>query len=117
TISEEDFPKIEKEMRRMIKEGQVFERLVMSIDDAIKWAKESNQPYKEELLNDLKRSGTTAAKDLDTAELGLPAGSESKVDEVTFYRNGDFMDLCRGPHVASTDEIGAFKLMRVAGAY
>lgn len=117
TISEEDFPKIEKEMRRMIKEGQAFERLVMPIDDAIEWAKENNQPYKEELLNDLKRSGTTAAKDLDTAELGLASEGEAKVEEVSFYRNGDFMDLCRGPHVDSTKEIGAFKLMRVAGAY
>lgn len=116
-ISEEDFKRIEKEMRRMVAEGQTFERTVMPIDEAIRWAKDSNQPYKEELLNDLKRSGTTVAKDLDAAELGLMAEGEAKIEEVSFYKNGDFIDLCRGPHIASTDEIGAFKLMRVAGAY
>lgn len=117
TISEEDFLKIEKQMKKMISGGQVFERSVMPIDEAIAWAKASNQPYKEELLNDLKRSGTTVAKDIESAELGLSADGNSKVDEVTFYRNGDFIDLCRGPHIESTKEIGAFKLMRVAGAY
>lgn len=116
-ISEEDFSKIEKQMKKMISDGQVFEKSVMPIDEAIEWAKANNQPYKEELLNDLKRSGTTAAKDIDSAELGLSAGDDAKVSEVTFYKNGDFVDLCRGPHIESTKEIGAFKLMRVAGAY
>jgi threonyl-tRNA synthetase len=91
----------------------------MPIDEAIEWARKADQPYKEELLNDLKRAGTTAARDLDPGELGTiaPAGHESKVDKVSFYRNGEFTDLCRGPHVASTGKAGAFKLMRVAGAY
>ena len=69
------------------------------------------------MLNDLKRSGTTSAKDIDTEELGVPAGSTSKVDSVSFYTSGQFTDLCRGPHINNTKEIGAFKLMRVAGAY
>lgn len=116
-ISEAQFGKIEKTMRRIISESQDFTRFAMPIDEAIAWAKESGQPYKEELLNDLKRSGTTVAKDLDKEALGTIAEGESAVDEVTFYSNGDFTDLCRGPHVANTKEVGAFKLMRVAGAY
>lgn len=116
-ISEEDFEKIEAEMRKVIKADQTMERLEKPIDDALEWAKEAKQPYKEELLNDLKRAGTTVAKDLDAAELGTISGGEAKVAEVSFYRNGDFTDLCRGPHVASTGKVGAFKLLRVAGAY
>lgn len=117
TISEADFPKIEKEMKKIVAEDQPFERFTKPVDEAIDWAKESGQPYKEELLNDLKRAGTTAAKDLDSAELGLAAEGESKVEDVSFYRNGDFTDLCRGPHVESTGRVGAFKLQKVAGAY
>jgi len=116
-ISEQEFKKIEKTMRQIINEAQEFERFTMPIDGAIEWTKENNQPYKEELLNDLKREGTTVAKDLDAAEMGTISEGDAKLDEVSFYKNGDFVDLCRGPHVANTKEVGAFKLMRVAGAY
>lgn len=117
TISEDDFLRIEAEMRRIIKEGQRFERSEKDIDESIQWAQDSQQPYKEELLNDLKRAGTTVAKDLDANELGLAAEGGAVVEKVSFYQNGEFVDLCRGPHVESTDKVGAFKLMRVAGAY
>jgi threonyl-tRNA synthetase len=116
-ISEQQFGKIEKMMRRIVTEAQDFERFTMPMDEAIEWAKESGQPYKEELLNDLKRSGTTVAKDLDASELGTITSGNAAVEEVSFYKNGDFTDLCRGPHVANTKEVGAFKLLRVAGAY
>ncbi len=116
-LSDVDFPKIETEMKKIIAEDQPFERLVKSIDDAIAWAKAEDQPYKLELLNDLKRAGTTVAKDLDSEELGLAAGGDSEVSEASFYKNGDFTDLCRGPHVASTGEVGAFALQRISGAY
>jgi len=116
-ISEDDFAKIESEMQAIVKANQKFEHFTMPIDEAIEWATQRNQPYKKELLNDLKREGTTKAKDLDMDTLGVDAIGESKVAEVSFYRNGDFTDLCRGPHVASTSDVGAFKLMRVAGAY
>ena len=116
-ISEQNFPKIEKEMRKLIEYGDTFERFSMPIDEAIEWAREHDQPYKEELLNDLKRSGTTVAKDLDVDELGLATDGDAAIEEVSFYRNGKFVDLCRGPHVENTKDIGAFKLMRVAGAY
>lgn len=116
-ISEDNFSKIEKVMRKIIAEGQEFEHFEMPIDQAIVWAKENNQPYKEELLNDLKRAGTTAASDIDSEELGLAVTGGSAVEKVSFYKNGDFVDLCRGPHVANTREVGVFKLLRVAGAY
>ena len=116
-ISEVNFGKIEKTMRRIVAESQDFEHFTLPIDEAIAWARENGQPYKEELLNDLKRTGTTVAKDLSTDELGTIAGDESAVDDVSFYKNGDFIDLCRGPHIANTKDVGAFKLMRVAGAY
>lgn len=116
-ISEANFAKIEKAMRGIIEYGDDFERFEMPIDQAIVWAQENKQPYKEELLNDLKRSGTTVAKDLDTAELGLASEGDAAVERVSFYKNGNFVDLCRGPHVANTKDVGAFKLLRVAGAY
>ena len=116
-ISDQQFGKIEKTMRRIIVENQDFVKSLKSIDDAIAWASDSNQPYKVELLNDLKRAGTTVASDLDDAAMGTIAEGDGVLDEVSFYTNGNFTDLCRGPHVASTKDIGAFKLMRVAGAY
>ncbi len=116
-VSEEDFARIEAEMRKVIEENQSFERFTKPVDEAIAWAQESGQTYKEELLNDLKRAGTTVAKDLSADEMGTIAEGGSVVDEVSFYTNGDFIDLCRGPHVESTGQVGAFKLMRVAGAY
>ena len=117
-ISEANFPKIEKEMRGIINYGDNFEKSEVAIDKAIEWARDNNQPYKEELLNDLKRTGTTVAKEIDADELGLATDGESAVESVTFYKNGNFVDLCRGPHLANTKEVtGVFKLMRVAGAY
>ena len=117
SISESDFKRIEKQMRTIINQAQEFEQFDMPIAQAIEWARQNGQPYKEELLNDLGRAGTTIAKDLDADELGLATNGESAVETVSFYKNGDFVDLCRGPHVANTKEVGVFKLQRVAGAY
>ena len=123
TISEEDFPRIEAEMKKIIDENQEFIRSEQPVDAGIAWAKKTNQPYKEELLNDLKREGTTRASELDRAMMGLPAGitgsssANVQIGDVSFYKNGEFIDLCRGPHVESTGKVGAFKLMRIAGAY
>ena len=116
-LSEEDFATLESAMRQIITADEPFERFEMDVDQALTWAHEADQPYKAELLNDLKRAGTTVAKDLDPTQLGLETGETSKVDSVSFYRNGSFTDLCRGPHVESTGKVGAFKLMRVSGAY
>ncbi len=117
TLSTDDFERIESEMKKVVQEDQPFERFTLPIDDAIAWARDAAQPYKEELLNDLKRAGTTAAGELDAEELGLAAEGDGQVSDVSFYKNGDFTDLCRGPHVASTGQVGAFKLMRISGVY
>lgn len=111
-FSDKDLKKIEKTMRNLINRKQDFVKSEMSIDQAIAWAEQTNQPFKAELLMDLKKYGTTVAKEI-TNEIEL----SDQADTVTFYQVGDFMDLCRGPHIANTSEAGAFKLMRVSGAY
>ena len=97
TVSEADLPKIEKRMKKLIREGLSFSRGVWNKKEALEWAKE--RPYKKELIEE------------------LPEG-----EEISFYttsgKNGaEFVDLCRGPHVEKSSEIGAFKLTKVAGAY
>ena len=115
-ISTDNFAALEKEMRKIIAANAPFVKSEKTIKEAIAWANKVRQPYKEELLNDLQRSGTTELKNLDSNELGL-ASKTSKVSKVTFYTNDTFEDLCRGPHVEKTGDVGAFKLTKVAGAY
>jgi len=115
-ISEEDFKKIQKEIQAIIKADYPFEKQELDIEGAIKWAKESNQPYKSELLNDLKTSGTTNLKEIESTVLGISDAKEV-VKTVTLYTTGQFTDLCRGPHLESTAKAGVFKIMKVAGAY
>ena len=93
-ITRDDLPKIENEMKNIIKSNFPIERLVYDKKDALKIFKGFSEPYKTELIND------------------LPAGSV-----ISFYKQGDFMDLCRGPHLPSTGRIKAFKLTSVTGAY
>ena len=112
TFSDKDLKKIEKTMRNLINRKQDFVKSEMSIEQAIDWAKQTNQSFKVELLMDLKKYGTTVAK-----EIANEIEISDQTDTVTFYQVGDFMDLCRGPHIANTSEAGAFKLMRVSGAY
>ncbi len=117
SLTEKDFKKITKEMQRIIKADYPFEKYSLSIDRAIEWAKHNNQPYKVDLLNDLKRSGTTLARELTKDEMGSISSGSAKVSEVSFYKCGDFVDLCRGPHVESTSKVGEYCLLRVSGAY
>jgi threonyl-tRNA synthetase len=117
TLTEDDLHQIESGMQELIKKDIRFEQFDMSIDDAVQWAKDNHQPYKEELLNDLRRTGTTVARDLNPEEMGLDITEDSKINKVSFYKTGNFVDLCKGPHVASTSKVGAFKLLRVSGAY
>ncbi len=106
-ISFEDLSDIEKEMRKIIKEDIVFKNKTVSLLEASKIFK--NQPYKLELLKDIKKYGTT-----DLSE----KTENKKVDVVDIYETDSFVDLCRGPHVKSTKELPeAFKLLRVSGAY
>lgn len=117
TISEDSLPKIEKEMRKIISANYPFERRDVAIDEAIDWAKENQQNFKIELLNDLKRSGTTVASELSGENMSSANEAPNKVKTVSLYSQGDYVDLCRGGHVDSTGKVGAFKLTKVAGAY
>ena len=92
-FTEEDLEKIEKRMQEIIEENLPFERQKMSREEAIEFFKELDEPYKVELLEEMDD------------------------DTVTLYRQGYFVDLCRGPHIPSTGKIGAFKLLSLAGAY
>ena len=116
-ISEADFSDIETMMDHLIKQDLEFINYELPIYEAITWAKDNNQDYKLELLNDLKRAGTTSFKDLDSDELGLESDNEAALEKVSFYKLGDFVDLCRGPHLDRSSQAGAFKIMKVAGAY
>ena len=117
TISEADLPKIEEEMRKIVAANYLFERRDVSVAEAIDWAISGNQSFKVELLNDLKRSGTTVASELAGEKMGSVSDSDSKVEIVSLYSQGDYTDLCRGGHVDSTGKVGAFKLTKTAGAY
>ena len=93
-FSRDDLDKIEAEMKKIIKEGKALERFTLSREEAIKFMEDRNEPYKVELIRD------------------LPEGSE-----ISFYSQGDFTDLCAGPHLMSTKTIKAFKLTSSSGAY
>ena len=117
TISEADLPKIEEEMRKIVAANYPFERRDVSVAEAIDWAMSGDQSFKVELLNDLKRSGTTVASELAGEKMGSVSDDDSKVETVSLYSQGDYIDLCRGGHVDSTGKVGAFKLTKTAGAY
>ena len=117
TISEADLPKIEEEMRKIVAANYPFERRDVSVEEAIDWAIKGDQSFKVELLNDLKRSGTTIASELAGEKMGSMSDGDSKVETVSLYSQGDYTDLCRGGHVDSTGKVGAFKLTKTAGAY
>ncbi len=94
-VTAEDLVKIEAEMKKIIKEGLPLERFELPRAEAIALMKEKGEPYKVELIEDLPEDAT-----------------------ISFYRQGEFTDLCAGPHLMSTKEVGkAFKLMNIAGAY
>jgi len=116
SITPEHLKKIEREMDKIIKQDLPFEQSELSIAEATSMFKKSRQPFKVSLLEDLAKHGTTSAKDIDREQLGVKKG-DAKVTTVSLYKHGDFQDLCRGPHVASTGKIGPFKLTKIAGAY
>ena len=117
TISEADLPKIEEEMRKIVAANYPFERCDVPVEEAIDWAIKGDQSFKVELLNDLRRSGTTVASELAGEKMGSVSDGDSKVETVSLYSQGDYTDLCRGGHVNSTGKVGAFKLTKAAGAY
>lgn len=93
-FSEEDFLKIQKEMKKIVQANYPLERFELPRAEALKLMEEKNEPYKVELINDLPEDAV-----------------------ISFYKQGEFVDLCAGPHMESTGKIKAFKLMSVAGAY
>ena len=93
-FTEEDKQKIEEEMKKIIKEDLPIEKFVLPRNEAIKFMKEKNEPYKVELIED------------------LPEG-----EEISFYKQGEFVDLCAGPHVMSTGKIKSIKILSSSGAY
>jgi threonyl-tRNA synthetase len=111
-LQEDDLLKIENKMRELRGGGFEFVCGEMKMNNAVKLFKKLGQTYKIELLQDLKKKGTTSLKD-DETENVLGNGKSS----VSVYKTGNFIDLCRGPHVASTKDIGAFRLHKIAGAY
>ena len=117
TISEADLSKIEEEMRKIVAADYPFEKRDVSVEEAIDWAIKGDRSFKVELLNDLKRSGTTVASELAGEKMGSMSDGDSKVETVSLYSQGDYTDLCRGGHVDSTGKVGAFKLTKTAGAY
>ncbi len=117
SLSAEDFPRIEEKMRELRKARLPYVRREVGIEEAISYMSGAGQPFKVELLGLLKEKGTTAvAKETGDDSMAASADGEG-VDQVSFYETGSFVDLCRGPHVEHSGEIGAFKLLTVAGAY
>lgn len=116
TISDKDLKKIQKEMKAIVRQNIPIEHEEWPINQAIEYFEENAQPFKVELLKDLQQHGTTSIKNIDSSDLGID-GSDEKITTVSVYKIGDFIDLCRGPHVASTGEVGSFELTRLAGAY
>lgn len=115
TLSSDDLVAIEAEMVMIVSAGEDFVREEWPIDEAITYFKEHGQPFKAELLSDLKTKGTTSLK--DTGDENLVGDNVAAVTTVSIYRTGDFVDLCRGPHVENTTQVGAFRLTKLAGAY
>jgi threonyl-tRNA synthetase len=104
-ISPEDFPRIEEEMKKEIKANHVFEKIVVTREQAIRDAQSGRLGALSE------RPGNPSKFKLGNLE-DIPEG-----EPISYYRNGDFIDLCAGPHVMRTGNIGAFKLTSVASAY
>lgn len=111
-LSEKDFPAIEKKMHEIIKENQQFIKYTKTINEAMDWAHQNDQIFKLELLEILKKYGTTSYKDIKVTK-----EATTGVQEVSFYKNGDFIDLCKGPHLSSTGKVKEFKLVKISGAY
>lgn len=93
TLTDEDLPKIEEKMSEIIKKDEKFERMEYPKAKAAQMLEQQGETYKIELLNEIPD------------------------DKVSFYKSGDFTDMCRGPHIASAGKVKAFKLLKIAGAY
>lgn len=97
TLTPEDIDALSERMERIIRQKQAFEHSTMPVEDAKAFFRDQGQDYKVELIEDLER--------------------DANAEHVSIYQNGDFIDLCEGPHVETTGAVKAFKLLRTAGAY
>jgi threonyl-tRNA synthetase len=117
-LTPKDLEKIEKKMRELKNRNLPYERIDLTIDEAISEMEKRGQVYKVDLLKLLKEKGSTAViKETGDDDAVSTEDEESGVTSVSFYSLGEFMDLCKGPHLNSTDDIGVFKLTNIAGAY
>jgi threonyl-tRNA synthetase len=116
-LAPEDLPVIEARMRELAARQLPYERREVAVEEALAWARQTGQPYKVEILE--------ALRDFGTSRGGRPASELAELDgeaaagasTVTLYQTGDFVDLCRGPHVPDTSWLTAFRLTHLAGAY
>jgi len=114
----EDLPKIEKEMRQIIKEGLAFKKQIITLKEAKEIFRKLGQKYKLELLKDLEKYGTTKENQKSKIKNQKLKSKIKKVKTVSIYQTGEFIDLCRGPHVKNTKDLPvSFKLTKVSGAY
>jgi len=116
-ITPEDLEKIEKEMEKIKKQNLEFDKQEIDVDEAIGLFKNAKQNYKVELLEDIKKHGTTSANEINNTDKNNHESYDLNLKTVSIYKTGDFTDLCRGPHIKSTKDIGVFKLTKIAGAY
>jgi len=114
SLNPNDLSRIEKRMKKIIAQNIKFERKKITIDEAIKLFRKIKQPYKIELLKDIKKHGTTKIKKYPSTQVPKYPSTQ-----ISIYQLGDFVDLCRGPHIESTKNLSkiSFKLTKIAGAY
>ncbi len=114
TLAEKDLEKIEQEMRKIIEEKLPFKKKYLSLKEAETLFKKLKQNYKLELIKDLRKYGTTVENEKEK----IKNKKSKKINKVSIYEVGEFVDLCRGPHVKNTSELPlSFKLTKVSGAY
>ncbi|HTU02017.1 MAG TPA: threonine--tRNA ligase, partial [Candidatus Sulfotelmatobacter sp.] len=117
-LAPEDLPIIEAKMRELAAQRLRYIRREVPLAEALAWAREHGQPYKVEILEALRDTGTARGEPRrGSSDDELAGEADAGAATVTFYETGSFTDLCRGPHVPDTSLVGAFRLTHLAGAY
>jgi threonyl-tRNA synthetase len=113
----EDLPAIERKMRELAAERLPYVRREMGLDAALAWARERHQEYKVEILETIRQYGTSRPESRGEEIEELATETAPGATTISVYQTGDFVDLCRGPHVPDTSWLKAFRLTHIAGAY